>query len=218
MKLLCEIQDHVESITEEENGKKKMYIEGIFMQSGIANKNNRRYHPDVMENEVRRYIKDSVEKNRAYGELSHPQGPQINLDRVSHIIKSLRVEGRNVMGKALVLETPMGKIVRGLIEGGANLGVSSRGLGTLKPGKDNVNEVQSDFKLVTPADVVADPSAPDAWVSAVMENVEWVWDEAKGDWTHMEEVEDTKNQIKKMSSSELNERKLRLFSNFLKTL
>ena len=146
-----------------------MYIEGIFLQGNIPNKNGRRYNTETLKREVNRYMQENVKKGRAYGELGHPDGPSINLDRVSHMIVDLRQEGDNFIGKAKLSSTPMGQIAAGLIEDGAQLGVSSRGMGSLKEGKDGVMEVQDDFYLATAADIVADPSAPDAFVNGIME-------------------------------------------------
>lgn len=177
MKLICEVVEEVKLVTEStEDGKKKLFIEGVFMQFDLQNKNGRIYPRSIMEKEVDRYVDSYVNKNRAYGELGHPQGPTINLDRVSHIIKELKSDGRNnIYGKALVMETPMGKIVQNLLQEGASLGVSSRGMGSLKE-RGGIMEVMDDFHLATAADIVADPSAPDAFVNGIMEGVEWVWD------------------------------------------
>lgn len=176
MKLITELTEEVKYVTEStENGKKNLYIEGVFLQADIVNRNKRLYSESVMQREVNRYMKEYVEKGRAFGELGHPNGPQINLDRVSHIITNLRQEGKNFIGKAKITETPMGNIARGLIESGGCVGVSSRGLGSLAPNKSGIMEVQDDFYLATAADIVADPSAPDAFVQGIMENVEWVW-------------------------------------------
>jgi Prohead core protein serine protease len=212
MKLICELNEHVQCITEEKDGKKTLFIEGIFMQAGIKNKNGRVYPSNVMETEVGRYLKETVQQHRAYGELGHPEGPQINLHRVSHLIESLRMDGNNVIGRAKIVDTEMGNIAKGLLEGGANLGVSSRGLGSLKPNGD-LMEVQSDFKIVTAADIVADPSAPDAFVRGIMENVDWVYQ--NGTWKVADQM---KTEIKRMSKRELEESKLRLFKFFLKQL
>jgi hypothetical protein len=215
MKLIREINEAIQVLTEEKDGKKHLYIEGVYMQAGIPNKNNRRYAEHIMEREVARYMKECVQAKRAYGELGHPQGPQINLDRVSHLIESLKFEGKNVIGRAKILETPMGNIAKGLIEGGANLGVSSRGLGSLKPAKDGIMEVQDDFKLCTAADIVADPSAPDAYVQGIMEEADWLFE--NGEWVRVF-AEKTRDDVKKMTTRELAEAKLRLFGNMLKTL
>lgn len=206
----------VSFLTEEKDGKKSLFIEGIFMQSDIPNRNNRRYASHIMEREVARYMKEAISNRRAYGELGHPQGPTINLDRVSHLIESLKMDGKNVMGKARIVETPMGNIAKGLIDAGANLGVSSRGLGSLKPAKDGIMEVQDDFKLCTAADIVADPSAPAAFVKGIMENVDWVFQ--NGEWKMCEIAEDIQKEVKKMSSKQLEEHQMRLFKRFLHVL
>lgn len=177
MKLITELNESVKYIVEQkENGKKTLYIEGPFLQAEIANRNGRIYRSHIMEREVNRYNEQYIQKGRAFGELGHPDGPSINLDRVSHIIESLKKEGNNWIGKAKITDTPMGNIARGLIESGAQLGVSSRGMGSLKVNKEGVNEVQDDFHLATAADIVADPSAPDAFVNGIMEGVDWVWE------------------------------------------
>ena len=165
MKLITEVNEQVRYISEEKEGKKSLYIEGVFLQSNIKNRNGRMYPGEIMEKEINRYMKEAVENNRAFGELGHPDGPSINLDRVSHIITELRRDGDNWVGKAKLTETPMGNIARGLIESGGQLGVSSRGLGTLRENKEGVQVVQDDFHLATAADIVADPSAPDVLVS-----------------------------------------------------
>jgi hypothetical protein len=176
MKLITEVVEDVQVITEaKENGDKTYFIEGIFMQGNQKNRNGRIYPVDVLEREVERYNTEYVQKNRAYGELGHPQGPTINLDRVSHMIKELYRDGDNFRGKAKIMDTPMGNIVKNLMNEGATLGVSSRGMGSLKS-KGGVNEVQKDFYLATAGDIVADPSAPDAFVEGIMEGKEWVWD------------------------------------------
>ena len=215
MKLICEDASNVHYIAEEKDGKKYLYLEGVMMQAGIKNKNGRVYPMAVMEKEVNRYIADTVNNKRAYGELGHPDGPQINLDRVSHMIESLKVEGGNVIGRAKVLDTPMGNIVKGLIEGGANLGVSSRGLGSLKP-VNGIMEVQDDFRLVTAADCVADPSAPDAFVRGIMEGVEYFYG-PDGTIKSMA-AEECRAKVKKLSKRQLEESKFRLFKYYLKQL
>jgi hypothetical protein len=212
MKLISEIVENVQVITEGTN--KDLYIEGVFLQSELANRNNRIYPKSVMEKEVARYMKEYVESKRAFGELGHPEGPTINLDRVSHIITSLKEEGNNYVGRAKILNTPMGNIVKGLIEGGAQLGVSSRGMGTLKE-RDGVNEVQEDFYLATAADIVADPSAPDAFVQGIMENKEWMF--VNGSWTY-QNIDETKKLIEATKKKQLEEVKLRVFENFLNSL
>jgi len=215
MKLITELNESIQVIEEStEEGKKNFFIEGIFMQGGILNRNGRRYSTEVLEKEVDRYTKESVKTGRAYGELGHPNGPSINLDRVSHMITDLRREGDNFMGRAKISSTPMGEIVKGLLSDGANLGVSSRGMGSLKEGKDGVMEVQNDFRLATAADIVADPSAPDAFVNGIMEGVEWVWDNGK--YIALQ-VEDIQREIEKSArNKKLNEeRKLQLFQKFI---
>jgi hypothetical protein len=215
MKLICEERmEDIQYLAEEKDGKKTLFIEGIFMQSNLKNKNGRLYPTAVMEKEVSRYIKEEVERRTAYGELNHPSGPAINLDRVSHIIESLRWDGANVIGKARVLDTLCGNTVRGLIEGGCNVGVSSRGLGTLRE-RNGIMEVQDDYKICTAADIVAHPSAPDAFVKGIMEGVEFFYNDAGN---LVEKAEQAKAVMKKMSSRELQEKKLRLFENFLKQL
>ena len=212
MKLIREVTESVNLLTEAKNGKKEYFIEGIFLQSQIKNRNGRMYPEQVMDKEVARYMKEQVEQNRAYGELGHPDTPSINLDRVSHLIVSLKKEGTNYVGKAKILETPMGQIARGLLDGGANLGVSSRALGSLKSNNEGVQIVQDDFMLSTAADIVADPSAPDAYVRGIMESKEWVFVDGKFVEKHIEEV---KNTIRKTSSRHLEEAKNRAFQDFL---
>lgn len=215
MKLITEITESIKVLTEEnEEGKKSMFIEGIFLQGNIQNRNGRRYSTDILEKEVNRYISESVQKGRAYGELGHPDGPGINLDRVSHIITELRRDGDNFIGKAKISSTPMGKIVEGLLSDGAQLGVSSRGMGSLKEGKDGVMEVQDDFYLATAADIVADPSAPDAFVNGIMEGVEWVWDQGKAVARSTQEIQqEVENSVRQKKLNE--QKKLQLFERFL---
>ena len=217
MKLITEINESVSYLTEAtESGKKQHFIEGIFLQAEIKNRNGRVYPIDVMENEVSRYVREVVNSNRAYGELGHPAGPQINLDRVSHMIVELKKEGKNFIGKAKITETPMGDIARGLLESGANLGVSSRGMGSLKE-SNGVMVVQSDYKIATAADIVADPSAPNAFVKGIMENVEWIYDPVKDTWLE-EKVHSIKGKIKKMTRSQIEEQKLAIFEDYMATL
>ena len=218
MKLIREDLTHdTKFIVEEKLGKKKEYfIEGIFLQSELKNRNGRMYPESVMDREVGRYIKEYVEKNRAYGELGHPSGPSINLDRVSHIITELKRDGNNFIGKAKLTETPMGNIAKGLLESGANLGVSSRAMGSLKE-SNGVMVVQNDLKLSTAADIVADPSAPDAFVKGIMEGVEWLYDPVKGTW-HEQKLEETRKSIHKMSKSKLEEQRLTIFEDYLTSL
>lgn len=217
MKLLQEYNQDILIETKEEDNKKNLYISGVFLQC-VPNRNGRIYPEEIMHKEVGRYLKEAVKTNRAVGELGHPPNPQINLDKVSHKIDSLRIEGKNIIGRAKILETNMGDIARGLIDGGVQVGVSSRGLGSLKEIKEGLKEVQSDFKLVTAADIVHDPSAPDAFVTGIMENVDWFWDPVNGDWTKSLIAEENKKQIKTLSKRELEETKLRLLENFLKSL
>mgnify|MGYP003335124004 FL=1 len=218
MKLFTELNEEVSYLTEaKENGEKEHYIHGIFLQANKKNRNGRIYPMSVMESEVERYIKEVMKHNRAYGELGHPQGPQINLDRVSHIITELKRDGDNFVGKAKLTDTPMGNIAKGLLNSGAGLGVSSRGLGTLKPSKDGIMEVQDDFRLATAADIVADPSAPDAYVKGIMENVDWVYDSVKGTWLE-QQLEDEKKEIRGLSRAQIEEQKLARFNSFIQSL
>jgi hypothetical protein len=214
MKLIREEVQDTKFIVEDKGlGKPKQYfIEGIFLQSELVNRNGRMYKESTMDKEVSRYIKEAVENNRAYGELGHPDGPGINLDRVSHMITSLRKEGTNYIGRAKILETPMGNIARGLLEGGANLGVSSRAMGSLKQNNEGIQIVQDDFMLSTAADIVADPSAPDAYVRGIMENKEWIFVDGKFVEQNIEEV---KSLIRKTSSRNLEEAKVKAFQHFL---
>ena len=216
MRLIREVTESVSLVTESKDGKGKEYfIEGIFLQSQIKNRNGRMYPESVMDREVSRYMKESVENNRAYGELGHPDTPSINLDRVSHLIVSLKKEGTNYIGKAKILETPMGKIARALLDGGSSLGVSSRALGSLKSNNEGVQIVQDDFMLSTAADIVADPSAPDAFVRGIMESREWVFVDGK---FVEQQIEETKTAIRKASSRNLEEAKIRAFQNFLREI
>ena len=176
MKLITEVVEDLKYVTEaKENCKKNLYIEGVFLQGAIKNRNGRVYPVEVLDKEVRRYDEQYIQKGRALGELGHPDGPTINLDRVSHKIVSLRREGTNFVGRAKIMDTPMGKIVESLINDGVTIGVSSRGMGSISLNKEGINEVQDDFYLATAADIVADPSAPDAFVNGIMEGVDWVW-------------------------------------------
>jgi hypothetical protein len=216
MKLIREINEQVEFITEEvnENGKKSLYITGPFLQTEVKNRNGRIYKKDTMLNEVKRYTEQYINKNRAYGELGHPDTPTINLDRVSHMIVDLHQEGNDWIGKAKILETPMGNIARNLIEGGGQLGVSSRGMGSLK-NENGVNVVQDDFYLATAADIVADPSAPDAFVRGIMENKEWML--VDGVWTPMD-MDIAQRAIRKASRHEIEQVSLQIFENFINRL
>ena len=212
MKLIKEVFEQNRVIVEDKDGKKNLYLEGVFLQAEVKNRNGRMYPESVMDREVNRYMKEYVEKNRAYGELGHPDTPSINLDRVSHIITSLKKEGTNYVGRAKILETPMGNIAKGLLDGGAQLGVSSRAMGSLKTGKDGVQVVQDDFMLSTAADIVADPSAPDAYVSGIMEGKEWTFVDGK---FVEKDVEEAQRFIRKASSKRLEEAKIRAFMDFL---
>lgn len=206
MKLITETIEELEVIAEAatEGNKKTLYIVGPFLQAGVVNRNGRVYPPEVMEREVNRYMKEAVATKRALGELGHPQGPSINLDRVSHMITELKRDGNNYIGKAKILETPMGNIARNLIESGVKLGVSSRGMGSLKSNAKGVNEVQGDFHLATAADIVADPSAPDAFVNGIMEGVEWIWENGI---LKAQQIQEYKTQINKAAKS-VDKRKL----------
>ena len=218
MKLITEmLESDVEFITEaKEDGGKNYFIEGVFMQGNIKNRNGRMYPMETLMKEVKRYNKEYVEQNRAYGELGHPQGPTINLERVSHMIKELHQDGNNVRCKAKIMtETPMGKIVKNLMDEGAKLGVSSRGMGTLKPGKNGTNMVQNDFQLATAADIVADPSAPEAFVEGIMEGVEWLQIDDR--WVP-QYIEKTQQEIKAASRANLQEAKFNAFKKFLEQL
>jgi hypothetical protein len=196
MYLITELVEQVEYFTEaKKDGVKEHFIQGIFLQGDIQNRNGRRYPINTLENEVSRYVLETIDKNRAYGELGHPQGPQINLDRVSHLIIELQKDGSNFIGKAKLTETPMGNIALGLLKSGANLGVSSRGMGSLKSNKEGIMEVQNDFRLATAGDIVADPSAPDAFVKGIMEGVDWIFNASNNSW-HQERLENTQKALK----------------------
>jgi hypothetical protein len=216
MKLIKEVVESTSLIVEEKLGKGKEYfIEGIFLMSERKNKNGRIYPEAIMDKEVERYTEQYIKGNRAYGELGHPDTPSINLDRVSHLIVDLRKEGTNYIGKAKILGTPMGNIVRGLLDGGANLGVSSRALGSLKLNKEGVQIVQDDFMLSTAADIVADPSAPDAFVRGIMESTEWVFVDGRFEQRH---IEQTKKMIQNTPSKRLSEASIQAFQNFLNSI
>jgi hypothetical protein len=214
MKLIRELTESVQYLTEEKDGKKTLYIEGPFLVAEAVNKNKRMYKEETMRNEVKRYSEEYINKHRAFGELGHPDTPSINLDRVSHLIVGLRQEGNAWIGKAKILETPMGNIARSLIEGGAQLGVSSRGMGSLKM-ENGVNVVQGDFHLATAADIVADPSAPGAFVQGIMEGKEWMM--VNGVWTEYQ-YEEAKQEIKQASRKEIEKVSLRIWESFVKKL
>jgi hypothetical protein len=213
MKLITEQIEDVKILTEEKNGKKLLYIEGVFLQSELTNRNGRRYPFEVLNREVERYNEEYVKTKRALGELGHPDGPTINLDRVSHRITNLRAEGNNFIGKAQILDTPMGKIAKSLLDEGVQLGVSSRGMGSIDK-QEGVSIVRDDFMLTTAADIVADPSAPDAFVNGIMEGKEWVWDngllkEAKVD-KYRRYIDESRR--------DLESRTLKVFEDFLSNL
>jgi hypothetical protein len=216
MKLISELTEEVKYLVEEKTpGKKDYYIEGVYLQGNRQNRNNRVYKADILEKEVKRYTDEYINKNRAFGELGHPQGPTINLERSSHIIKSLVREGDDFIGRAKVLDTPYGQIVKNLINEGAQLGVSSRGMGSLKENKDGIMEVQDDFYLATAADIVADPSAPDAFVRGIMEGVEWVWENGI---LKQQTIESYKKMIQKAPMKRLDETKVKVFESFFQEL
>lgn len=216
MKLIKEHTEEVKLIVEEAKGtkEKSYFIEGVFLQSNLKNRNGRMYPKEVMQKEVNRYMKEYVQKNRAFGELGHPDSPTINLDRVSHLIKDLKMEGNDFVGKAKIMDTPYGKIVKSLIDEGAQLGVSSRGLGSLVQ-RNGVQLVQDDFQLATAADIVADPSAPDAFVEGVMEGAEWVYNASTKSWMMAEQL---RADIKKMTAQQVVESQARMFQTFLDSL
>ena len=214
MKLITETVEEIKVITEENNGVKTLYIQGPFLVAETKNRNGRSYPVSVLENEVNRYMKEYVEKNRAFGELGHPESPTINLERVSHMITNITKNGNVFEGKAKVLDTPMGKIAKNLMEAGATLGVSSRGMGSLK-NEGGVNIVQPDFYLATAADIVADPSAPGAFVQGIMESKEWVWDNGLVKEVNINEYHE---QIKSAKQKQLDDISLKIFENFLSRL
>ena len=213
MKLITETTLGVKLLTEEKNGAKNYFIEGVFMQSETKNRNGRIYPLATMSKEIERYNKEYVTQNRAMGELGHPEGPTVNLERVSHIIKDLKQDGNDVYGRAKILDTPYGKIVKNLMDEGAKLGVSSRGMGTLKE-QDGVNVVQEDFMLAS-VDVVADPSAPNAFVNGIMEGKEWIWDNGI---IKPVQIESYKKIIEKTASRNLEEQAIKLFADFIAKL
>jgi len=216
MKLIREEIEKVEVLTESVNGKKNLFIKGVFLQAEQVNRNGRMYRMPVMEREVKRYTEQYVNKGRALGELGHPDGPTVNLDRVSHKIVDLQREGNNFIGKAQILSTPMGKIAESLLKEGVCLGVSSRGIGSLKPTREGFNEVGEDFMLATAADIVADPSAPDAFVQGIMEGKEWIWD---GGILREKLAEQTQRRINTLvDQKRLEEHKLNLFNDFINSL
>ena len=214
MKLITEEIEQAEYIVEEQDGKKNYAIKGIFMQSDIKNKNGRMYPKEILQREVARYNREFINKKRAFGELGHPDGPTVNLERVSHMIRALYPEGNNFIGEARVLDTPYGKIVKSLIDEGARLGVSSRGMGTLS-NTGGANVVNNDFYLATAADIVADPSAPDAFVEGIMEGKEWIWDNGI---LKEAQVKELKSQVESKERIARAEKNAIVFENFLKNL
>jgi len=217
MKLISEFNDYSVSpiiVEENEKGQKEYFIEGIFMQSEIKNRNGRVYPKEVMQKEVKRYVKEFVEKDRAFGELGHPDGPTINLDKVSHLITKLEEDGNNYVGRAKILSTPNGQIVRNLIDDGAKLGVSSRGLGSLEQ-KGGSQYVKDDFQLATAGDIVADPSAPEAFVNGIMEGTEWVYENGL---LTARQVDEMQTEIKNAKSNKLEEVKLNQWKRFVENL
>jgi hypothetical protein len=216
MKLITELNEDVKYIVEEKEGKKHVFIEGIIMQGEIENRNGRMYKINTLEKEMNRYNEQYVTKNRAYGELGHPSGPTINLERACIMFKKLYREGNNIMGKAKVLDTPMGNIVKGLVSEGASLGISSRGMGSIKENSNGIMEVQDDFHLATAGDIVADPSAPDAFVRGIMEGVEWVWDNGL---LKAERIEQYKQEINRGARQKISEETaIKVFNQFFKDL
>ena len=216
MKLFMEEATNVEFLTEAtKGGGKNYFIEGVFMQSDVKNRNGRIYPKEILQKEAKRYNTEFIQKKRAFGELGHPDGPTVNLERVSHMIEELQEVEQNFMGRAKILDTPYGKIVKSLIDEGARLGVSSRGMGSLKPVKDGIQEVQGDFYLATAADIVADPSAPDAFVAGIMEGKEWIWDNGLLKETKIQEY---KKQIEKSSRKDREQTLTKVFEDFIVSL
>jgi len=220
MKLITETFEDLnyEVLLDEATGKRHHHIVGPFMQADVVNRNGRTYPLHVMQRAVDKYHDDYIKNNRAYGELGHPQGPQINLDRVSHLIVDLKRDGdtNTFIGKAKLADTPMGNIAKGLLDTGAKLGVSSRGMGSLQS-KDGIMVVQPDFHLATAADIVADPSAPGAFVRGIMENVDWIYDSVKGTW-HEQHLHEMKKSLKNMKMNDIEEKKLAIFEGYVKSL
>jgi len=214
MKLISEEISNAEYLVEETNGKKDYKIRGVFLQSDLKNRNGRVYPTDILNKEVKRYNAEFINKKRAFGELGHPDGPTVNLERVSHMITKLYPEGKNFIGEAKIMNTPYGKIVKGLIDEGAQLGVSSRGMGSLET-RGGANYVKDDFYLATAADIVADPSAPDAFVEGIMENKEWIWDNGV---LVEKNIDAWKREIESAKRYALAEAKSKVFANFLKNL
>lgn len=219
MKLIRELNEDTQILNEvAEDGTKTLYIEGKYLQSAVKNKNGRIYPEEIMDKEVARYIKEAIDQGTAWGELGHPNSPAIGLKEVSHRIVSLRKEGTDYYGKAMITNTPMGNIAKGLIESGGKLGVSSRALGSVKPNRQGINEVQADFRLATAADIVADPSAHNAFVNGIMESADWVYDDRVG-WQMIELLETTQKEIDEaVVKRELEEKKFALFEAYINKL
>ena len=214
MKLISEEVSSAEYLVEEKNGKKEYKIKGVFLQSNIKNRNGRVYPKDILLKEVKRYNAEFINKNRAFGELGHPDGPTVNLERVSHMIKKLYPDGDNFIGEAKIMDTPYGKIVKGLIDEGAQLGVSSRGMGSIEQ-RNGASYVKNDFMLATAADIVADPSAPQAFVEGIMEGKEWVWDNGV---LVEQDIEAWKMEMIKTKQKALEEKKIKIFGEFIRKL
>ena len=214
MKLISEEVSNAEYLIEEKNGKKEYKIRGVFLQSNIKNRNGRVYPKDILMKEVTRYNKEFINKHRAFGELGHPDGPTVNLERVSHMVNKLYPDGDNFIGEAKIMDTPYGKIVKNLIDEGAQLGVSSRGMGSILQ-KNGANYVKDDFYLATAADIVADPSAPDAFVEGIMEGKEWVWDNGL---LIEKDIEAWKMEMMRAKKRDLEEQKLKIFDSFIRKL
>ena len=214
MKLIKELNEEVEYITEDNEGKKNHYIQGVFLQSEITNRNGRMYPKSVLDREVKNYNEKYIRTNRALGELGHPEGPTVNLDRVSHKITELKEDGNNFVGKAKLLDTPMGNIAKNLLGEGVKLGVSSRGMGTLKR-ENGASVVGEDFMLATAADIVSDPSAPDAFVEGIMEGKEWVWENGR---LQEKDVAAIKQELDHATLINIQEKKISAFETFIKGL
>ena len=213
MRLISEEASNVEFLTEaKKGGGKNYFIEGVFLQSDTKNRNGRIYPKAILQKEAKRYTENFINTKRAFGELGHPDGPTVNLERVSHMIEELQEVDSNFMGRAKILDTPYGKIVKNLIDEGARLGVSSRGMGSLKPAKDGIQEVQDDFYLATAADIVADPSAPDAFVHGIMEGKEWIWDNGL---LREQEIQEIKTKIEKSSRKDREQTLVNAFEDFI---
>ena len=216
-KLITESSTNVKCLTEDKNGKKEYFVEGVFMQAEVRNKNRRIYPKSIIEREVSRYKQEFIDNNRAYGELNHPATPTIDLTRVSHIFEDLHMDGTNAWGRAKVVDTPNGKIVKSLIDAGASLGVSSRGTGTLAANSTGASVVQEDFRLATAGDIVANPSAPDAFVSAVMEEQEWIQD-STGNWRLLNSIEEMKKAGRRDAKKMRRDTAIKVFEEFMREL